>query len=146
MLEEGKHAEAGEFLRSAIPQAPPQESLYLLLAEAEGGLAHLDLATDAVKKGVEVLPKSVALWVRLGELDIARQAWPDAASAFAHALALTPTAVDVLLRAGFVAERLGYPNEALALYDRAAESDPKNVSAWTSRGLALIATDAPPTR
>jgi len=143
MLEEGKHAEAGEFLRSAIPQAPPQESLYLLLAEAEGGLAHLDLATDAVKKGVEVLPKSVALWVRLGELDIARQAWPDAASAFAHALALTPTAVDVLLRAGFVAERLGHPNEALALYDRAAESDPKNVSAWTSRGLALIATGRP---
>jgi tetratricopeptide (TPR) repeat protein len=143
MLEEGKHAEAAEFLRSAIPQAPPQENLYLLLAEAESGLGHLDLATDAVRKGIEVLPKSVALWEREGELDIARQAWAEAANAFAHALTLTPAAVDVLLRAGFVAERLGHPNEALAFYERATEADPKSLAAWTSRGLALIATGRP---
>jgi len=143
MLEEGKHAEAAEFLRTAIPQAPPQESLYLLLGEAEGGLGHLDLAVDAVKKGVEVLPKSIPLWVRLGELGIARQSWADASSAFAHALALGPSSVAVLLRAGFVAERLGHPNEALALYDRATEADPSDKQAWTSRGLALIATGRP---
>jgi len=143
MLEEGKHAEAAEFLRTAIPQAPPQESLYLLLAEAEGGLGHLDLAVDAVKKGVEVLPKSILLWVRLGELGIARQSWTDASNAFAHALALGPSSVAVLLRAGFVAERLGHPNEALALYDRATEADPSDKQAWTSRGLALVATGRP---
>jgi tetratricopeptide (TPR) repeat protein len=143
MLEEGKHAEAAEFLRAAIPQAPPQESLYLLLGEAEGGLGHLDLAVDAVKKGVEVLPKSILLWVRLGELGVARQSWAEASSAFAHALALAPSSVEVLLHAGFVAERLGHPNEALALYDRATEADPSHKQAWTSRGLALVATGRP---
>ena len=143
MLEEGQHAEAAEFLRTAIPQAPPQESLYLLLGEAESGLGHLDKASEAVRKGVEVLPKSVALWAREGELGVARQAWADAAGAYAHALALTPSAVDVLLRAGYVAEKLEHPNEALALYDRATEADPKSVAAWTSRGLALIATGRP---
>ncbi len=140
LLDEGQHAPAAEFLRDAIPQLPPQESLFLLLAEAQSGLGQLEAAADALRKGVEVLPKSVDLWVRLGEIGIARQAWPEAASAFAHALALSPANVPVLLRAGFVAERLDHPNEALAFYDRASEADPADKQAWTSRGLALLAT------
>src|SRR5271157_946475 len=143
MLEEGKHAEAVEFLRAAIPQVPPQESLYLLLAEAHSGLGQWDLASDAVKKAVEALPKSVALWVRSGELAVARQAWPEASTAFAHALALQPADGDVLSRAGFVAERMEHPNEALAFYERATEADPANKQAWTSRGLALLSTGRP---
>jgi tetratricopeptide (TPR) repeat protein len=143
MLDEGKHAESVEFLRAAIPQVPPQESLYLLLAEAHSGLGQWDSASEAVKKGVETLPKSVALWVRAGELGVARQKWPEAASAFAHALALRPTDAEVLLRAGFVAERMEHPNEALAFYERATEAEPTNKQAWTSRGLALLATGRP---
>ncbi|MGA8543177.1 MAG: tetratricopeptide repeat protein [Thermoplasmata archaeon] len=143
LLDEGRHADALELLRQGIPQVPPQESLFLLLAEAESGLGHLDQAADALKKGVEVLPKSVALWVRWGELGVARQTWPEAANAFAHALTLTPAAVEVLLRAGFVAERLNHPNEALSFYERASEADPGNKQAWTSRGLALLATGRP---
>jgi tetratricopeptide (TPR) repeat protein len=143
LLDEGRHGDALEFLRQSLPQVPPQESLYLLLAEAESGLGHLDAASDGLKKGVEVLPKSVALWVRLGEVGIARQAWPEAANAYAHALSLAPADVDALARAGFVAERLGHPNEALSFYERATEADPKNKQAWTSRGLALLATGRP---
>ncbi len=143
MLAEGKHLEASEFLRSAIPQVPPQESLFLLLAESLSGLGHLDLASDALKKAVEVLPKSVALWGRLGEIGVARQDWPDAASAFAHALTLSPGNVETLLRAGFVAERMEHPNESLAFYERATDADPSSKQSWTNRGLALIATGRP---
>ena len=144
LLDEGRPQDALEFLRQSTPQLPPQESFYLLIAEAESGLGHLDAAAEALKKGAELLPKSEAVWIRLGEVGIARQTWPDAANAFAHALTLAPANVDVLLRAGFVAERLGHPNEALSLYERAAEADPKNKNAWTSRGLALLATGRPP--
>lgn len=143
MMDEGKHAEGIEFLRGAIPQIPPQETLYLLLAEAYSGLGQWEPASDVVKKGVESLPKSVALRVRSGELAVARQAWGEAASAFAHALALQPADMDVLLRAGFVAERMEHPNEALAFYERATDADPSNKQAWTSRGLALLATGRP---
>ncbi len=143
LLDEGRPADALEFLRQSTPQLPPQESFYLLHAEAESGLGHLDLAADALKKGTELLPKSEALWVRLGEVGVARQSWPDAANAFAHALTLSPANVEVLLRAGFVADRLGHPNEALSFYERAAEADPKNKNAWTSRGVALLATGRP---
>ncbi|HTT73564.1 MAG TPA: tetratricopeptide repeat protein [Thermoplasmata archaeon] len=143
MLDEGQHAAAAEFLRGALPQLPPQESLYLLLAEAESGGGHLDVATEAVRQGVGVLPKSLGLWVRWGELAIARQAWPEASTAFAHALALAPADTEVLRRAGFVAERLDHPNEALALYERATQADPSDKAAWTSRGLALLAIGRP---
>jgi len=143
LLDEGRHADALELLRQSIPQLPPQESLYLLLAEAESGLGQLEPASEALKKGVEVLPKSVPLWVRWGELGVARQAWPDAANAFAHALSLAPASVDILCRAGFVADRLNHPNEALSFYERATEADPTNKQAWTSRGLALLATARP---
>ena len=143
MLDEGNHTEGAEFLRNAIPQVPPQESLYLLLAEAYSGLGQLDAASDVAKKAVEALPKSVPLWVRSGELAVARQAWAEASSAFAHALALQPANVDVLLRAGFVAERMEHPNEALAFYERATDADATSKQAWTSRGLSLLAIGRP---
>ena len=143
MITEGRHADAAEFLHGVLPQLPPQETLYLELAEAESGLGHLDLAAAAVSQGVQALPKSVALWSRLGEISIARQLWSDAANALAHAIALAPTAHDLLLRAGFVALRLEHPNEALALYERATQAAPTDKQAWTSHGLALLAVGRP---
>ncbi len=143
MLDQGQHVEAGEFLSGTIPKVPPDENLYLLLIEAESGSGHLERAADVAKQGVTALPKSAALWAREGEVAIARQNWPEGASAYQHALALDPAAVESLLRAGFVAEKLGHPNEALAFYERAADTDPKNLPAWTSRGLTLIATGRP---
>ncbi|EQD31702.1 tetratricopeptide repeat domain-containing protein, partial [mine drainage metagenome] len=143
MLDEGRHAEAADHLRRAVAKGPPYEATYLLLAEAESGAGHLDRAEEALRQGTTALPKSAPLWVRLGEVGIARQNWAGAATAFQHALALTPDAVPTLLRAGFVADRLEHPNEALALYERATESEPQNPQAWTSRGLALLATGRP---
>lgn len=143
LLDQGKHAEARDFLRGAIPQIAPTADLFLLLAESEAGTSALPDAVRTIQKAVEVLPKSAPLWVRLGELQIAREAWPEAASAYAHAIALDGQRASLHLRAGFVAERLGHPNEALALYDRATQVAPSDKSAWTSRGLALLAIGRP---
>ncbi|MCI4331942.1 MAG: tetratricopeptide repeat protein [Thermoplasmata archaeon] len=143
LLDQGRHAEARDFLRGAMPQAPPQPAMYLLMAEAESGLGSLPEAIQAIQKGVETLPKSVELWVRLGELAIAKERWPDAAGAFAHAIALDSTRPELHLRAGFVAEKLGHPNEALALYDHATQVAPSNKFAWSSRGVALLSTGKP---
>lgn len=143
LLDQGKHAEGKEYLRQAIPQLPPQENLFLLLAESESGLGALPDAVYAVQKGTEVLPRSAALWVRWGELEIAQEKWTEAASAFAHAIALDASNPDWQLRAGFVAEKLGHPHEALALYERATEVAPSNKYAWCSRGVALLALGRP---
>jgi tetratricopeptide (TPR) repeat protein len=143
LLDQGKHAEAKEFLAGAIPKAPPEPSLYLLLAEAEAGLGSVPAAIQTIQHGVDVLPASGPLWVRLGELQIAREAWPEAANALAHAISIDAANPTLHLRAGFVAERLGHPNEALALYDRATQVAPSDKNAWCSRGLALLAIGRP---
>jgi tetratricopeptide (TPR) repeat protein len=138
LLDQGHHAEAKEFLRSAIPGVPPNASLFLMLAEAESGLGSIPDAIGAVLHGVEQLPKSAELWSRLGELYIARESWAEASNALAHGIALDPSNPNLLLRAGFVAEKLGHPNEAFSLYDHATQVAPQNKNAWTSRGLSLL--------
>ncbi len=143
LLDQGKHAEAKEFLTGAMPKVAPTDPLYLLLAESLTGLGSIPEAVETVHKGVELLPRSAPLWVRLGELEIAREGWAEAAGAFAHAIAIDGQNAPLHLRAGFVAEKLGHPNEALALYDRATQIAPSDKNAWTSRGLALLATGRP---
>lgn len=143
LLDQGKHADAKSFLAQAIPQVPPNANLFLLLAEAESGLGDLAAAVVAVQKGAEALPRSGELWVRLGELSIAREGWSDAANAYAHAIALDATNPEYLLRAGFVADKLGHPNESLALAERATQVAPANKYGWSSRGVALLQTGRP---
>jgi tetratricopeptide (TPR) repeat protein len=143
LLDQGRHAEAKQFLRTGLAQVPASPALYLMLAEAESGLGSVPEAITAIRQGVEQLPRSAELWSRLGELYIAREGWTDASSALAHAIALDPSNADLLLRAGFVAERLGHPNEALAMYEHATQVAPENKQTWTSRGLALLATGRP---
>ncbi|MCI4325624.1 MAG: tetratricopeptide repeat protein [Thermoplasmata archaeon] len=143
LLDQGKHADAKSFLTQAIPQVPPNASLFLLLGEAESGLGDIPAAVVAVQKGAEALPKSGELWVRLGELSIARETWSEAANAYAHAIALEAANPEYLLRAAFVADKLGHPNEALALAERATQVAPANKYAWCSRGVALLETGRP---
>ncbi|HKS59836.1 MAG TPA: tetratricopeptide repeat protein, partial [Thermoplasmata archaeon] len=139
LLDQGKHAEAKRFLSEAVPLIAPSSGLFLLLSEAESGLGAIPDAIRAVQAGVETLPRSVELWVRLGELNIRQEQWAEAANAFGHAIALDASNADLQLRAGFVAEKLGHPHEALALYERATQVAPANKYAWSSRGVALLA-------
>jgi tetratricopeptide (TPR) repeat protein len=139
LLDQGKHAEAKTLLTESIPLGAPVSGLYLLLAEAEGGLGSIPNAVAVVEAGIKVLPDSVDLYTRLGELNIAREAWQAAGEALLEAVQRDGTNPDLLLRAGFVAERRGQATEALALYERATQVAPTNKFAWSSRGIALLA-------
>jgi len=139
LLDQGKHADAKSALDEAIPHLPPAETLYLLLAEAQSGLGAIPEAVAAARRGVEALPTSTLLWKRLGELEMAREAWSDASVAFARAIALDATNSELLLKAGFIADKLGHSMDSLAFYDRATQVAPADKYAWSSRGLALLA-------
>ncbi|MCI4319202.1 MAG: tetratricopeptide repeat protein [Thermoplasmata archaeon] len=138
LLDQGHHAEARELLRGSMSSVPADPKLFLLLAEAESGVGAVPEAIQAVQQGVALLPSSGELWSRLGELNIAKDQWSEAAGALAHAIALDGQRPELHVKAGFVAEKLGHPNEALALYDRATQVAPGDKYAWTSRGLVLI--------
>ncbi len=143
LLDEGKPEDARTFIRSVLPLQPPQADLFLLLSEAEAALGSLPFSTEVVRRGVEALPKSGPLWVRLGELHVRQEDWEKAADAYAHAIALDRTDPELLLRAGFIAEKLGHGHEALTLYTRATEIAPGNKYAWSSRGVALLMVGRP---
>jgi len=143
LLDEGKPEDARTFIRTVLPLQPPQADLFLLLSEAEAALGSLPFATEVVRRGVEALPKSGPLWVRLGELHVRQETWEKAADAYAHAIALDRTDPELLLRAGFIAEKLGHGHEALTLYTRAAELAPGNKYAWSSQGVALLMVGRP---
>ncbi|MCI4349682.1 MAG: tetratricopeptide repeat protein, partial [Thermoplasmata archaeon] len=143
LLDEGKPTEARDFLRSVLPTQPPRAEIFLLLSEAEAGLGSLPFATEVVRRGVEVLPKSGPLWLQLGELHVRQETWDKAADAYAHAIALDRNNAELLLRAGFVAEKLGHGHEALTLYKRATELAPSNKYVWSSQGAALLSVGRP---
>ncbi len=143
LLDAGKPEEARTFLREIMPTQTPREELFLLLSEAEAAIGSLPFATEVVRRGVEALPRSLPLWMRLGELHVRQESWDKAADAYAHAIALSRSDPELLLRAGFVAEKLGHSHEALTLYSRATELAPGNKYAWSSQGLALLALGKP---
>ncbi len=143
LLDEGKPEDARTFIRTVLPLQPPQADLFLLLSEAEAALGSLPFATEVVRRGVEALPKSGPLWVRLGELHVRQETWEKAADAYAHSIALDRTDPELLLRAGFIAEKLSHGHEALTLYTRAAELAPGNKYAWSSQGVALLMVGRP---
>ncbi len=143
LLDQGKHAEAKALLSEAIPLGPAVSGLYQLLAEAETGLGSLPAAMEVIHQGVEALPDATELWVRYGEIAIAREDWDEAAHAFREAVQRDAANPELLMRAGFVAERRSQATEALALYERATQVAPTNKFAWSSRGLALLAGGRP---
>jgi tetratricopeptide (TPR) repeat protein len=143
LLDEGKPEDARTFIRDVLPLQPPQADLFLLLSEAEAALGSLPFATEVIRRGVEALPKSGPLWVRLGEFHVRQETWEKAADAYAHAIALDRTDPELLLRAGFVAEKLSHGHEALTLYSRATELAPGNKYVWSSQGVALLMVGRP---
>jgi tetratricopeptide (TPR) repeat protein len=143
LLDEGKPEEARTFIRSVLPLQPPLADLFLLLSEAEAALGSLPFATEVIRRGVEALPKSGPLWVRLGELNVRQETWEKAADAYAHAIALDRSDPELLLRAGFIAEKLNHGHEALTLYTRATELAPGNKYTWSNQGVALLMVGRP---
>jgi tetratricopeptide (TPR) repeat protein len=143
LLDEGKPEEARTFIRTVLPLQPPQVDLFLLLSEAEAAVGSLPFATEVIRRGVEALPKAGPLWVRLGELHVRQETWEKAADAYAHAIALDRNDPELLLRAGFIAEKLNHGHEALTLYTRATELAPSNKYAWSSQGVALLMVGRP---
>jgi tetratricopeptide (TPR) repeat protein len=142
-LDQGEAAPARDLLRSVLTTAPPDPDLYLLLAEAESALGSLPEAARVLEDGARALPQAASLPARLAEVRIRAEEWPAAAEALGRAMALEPTNVELALRAGFVAEKMGHEHEALSHYERATEAAPSNKFAWCSRGLALVALGRP---
>jgi len=139
LLDEGRAAEALEFLKTQIAPGSSSETLYLLQAEAESGLGHPDAAVAIIESGLGVFPEGASLWGRRGDLAFAREDWATAGRAYARALKGEPKNVEWLIRAATAAQKLGRGAEALAFLTSASEAAPDRASVWVALGTALLA-------
>ncbi len=138
LLDEGRAAEALEFLKTQIAQGSASETLYLLEAEAESGLGHPDAAIAVVEAGLGQFPDGASLWGRRGDLAFAREDWAGAGRAYARALKGDPKNVDWLVRAATASQKLGRGAEALAFLTSASEAAPDRASIWVALGTAYL--------
>ncbi len=138
LLDEGRAAEALEFLKTQITPGSASETLYLLEAEAESGLGHPDAAVTIVEAGLGAFPEGASLWGRRADLAFAREDWATAGRAYAKALKGNPKNVEWLLRAATAAQKLGRGAEALAFLTSASEAAPDRASVWVALGAALL--------
>jgi len=74
---------------------------------------------------------------------LSRRAWPEAAQAFAQALALQPKHMQALLAAGELALRVGDAAQAVALLTRLIKLAPRHTEALNARGAAQLALREP---
>ncbi len=142
-LEEGRHPEARELLRSGIDHVPWTEELVLAWAEAESGSGDLTAAERVVREGLERFPQGVRLYSRLAEIGVARGDWPGAEAAYRHALTIRARDVELLLGLAFVQEKRGDRSGALAGFREAATVAPNDLRIWTRQGSLLLADGRP---
>ncbi len=87
-------------------------------SELSFGYARLEQfgdALDAANRAVQLSPRDPLLWRNLGRLNLDVDRLPDAATAFAKALAISPDDTDALCGAALVAQRQARPKGADAI-------------------------------
>jgi serine/threonine protein kinase/Tfp pilus assembly protein PilF len=109
------------------------------LVGAEEGYA---MGRDAVDRALALEPSLADAHVQLAWIKIFRDwDWAGAGRALARARELAPGSASVIRLSGVLANVLGKPHDAIAMYRRALEQDPLSAAAYHSLGLALHTLD-----
>jgi tetratricopeptide (TPR) repeat protein len=136
----GQHAAAAEAYRNALATADPDPFVLGRLANA------LDLGGDrgaaerAIDAGLELDPRSEALWLVRGHIAARHRAWNESVAAFERAQSSAPeSAAGSLAQAALLRER-GQTERAIAILDALAARLPKESGAALHARLELALT------
>ncbi len=108
------------------------------------GLVHFDRgawdeAEAAFRQALLIRSDYAAAWSNLGRTFAARDDYASAADALEQALRYNPGDRVDRLRLAAAWRRIGRVDDAVALYRRLLEDEPRYVSAWYNLGIALVA-------
>lgn len=101
---------------------PKNAAAWYDLSMGYAKLQQLNDALVAAKKAVELSPEDMLLWRNVGQLHLALEFLPEAASAFDRVLAASPDDPDALCGAAVVANKLGRTKDAGAIAMRLKSS------------------------
>jgi arylsulfatase A-like enzyme/cytochrome c-type biogenesis protein CcmH/NrfG len=122
----GKLGEAEQAYRELLLRFPRIPESYANLAEVQVKRRDVAGAIETMKKGVEAVPGSETLWVRLGQIYLITEKFPEASEAMRRALDVNPESLDALTVSVIVYERSNRLPEAMDYLERALKLDPGN--------------------
>jgi tetratricopeptide (TPR) repeat protein len=92
----------------------------------------------ALEREVEKNPKSLAVWLELGNLYFDTRKYQDAIRAYSQYLILNPNNPDVWTDLGVMYRRSGNPAEAISSFNKALELDPRHEQAYFNKGIVQL--------
>jgi tetratricopeptide (TPR) repeat protein len=139
LLRRGRPAEAAALLRDLPARSPQSADARRLLGLALRDLGDLAAAEPQLREALELAPASGPAAVALSEVLLAR-AKPDQALEAVASLAARPGAdIHVLTAQGDALKAMGRLHEAIGVYRRAAEANPR--SGVAEHNVAAVAAD-----
>jgi cytochrome c-type biogenesis protein CcmH/NrfG len=83
-------------------------------------------------------PESAAAWTALGNAYFDANQYTAAIDAYTRSLQIEPGNADVLTDAGIMQRKLGQPQKAVELFDKAISADPRHENALYNKGVVLM--------
>lgn len=133
--------EAIELYRRALALSPRNEAAELGLSDAYRGVHNYEEARAILNTARQQHPKSVAILVALGSLEIEAESFDAAIAALRSALALAPNDVKLRNLLGTAYLSKGESAAALAQFEKVLARDPANQLAHFSRAHIFSDTD-----
>ena len=125
---------SGCFGNKGLPQPGTPEYKQTVSAFTIGTVAletaNLNLIEPNLKKSTELAPGEPATWANLGLHFLRTNRTPEAEAAIKKANELGGTSEGLTMLSGLLAEKNGKFGDALSLYRKAADANPRNVKAW----------------
>lgn len=117
----GRYPEAAREVDIAVRADPGALELRRQAARIHEQAGHLESAIGHLEAAIQIAPEDAESWIRLGELEKARQNVADAYVAYRRAAELAPEQIRAVAGLALTADSLGFEDEAEAAYARWAD-------------------------
>lgn len=126
-LDNDRAADAVPLLQRVVDQQPEYVQGSLLLAEAQEGSGHPDLAANTLRAVLQHQPNLLRAQVQLAELYDNQQQWPEAADAWGRAQALNQQNTDIAARRASSLVKAGKSKDAIGVLQDALKQKPDDL-------------------
>ncbi len=137
LIEEGKHEEAQQMLKSYREEHPADAECLRLLGNTYAYTGHLNRAIRIWREGVKQHPENVDLIYNLGLAFYLRHRYTPAVRLWTKAHGINPKDAEIVFNLGLVAKDQGKLRRAVNWWKKALELDPRNLETLNNIGVAF---------
>jgi len=136
---EGDHASSERIYKELVDRYPDVADTHVNLALVQGRQKRFDLAVETLKQGLEAVPGSETLLVRLGHTYLVMDKLAEALEAMQRTLIVNPDNLDALTVSALIYERWARLDDSLSHLERGLAIEPENefLRAAYARNLGL---------